>query len=132
MSIELSYQQEVNYLLVKMSGQWTEENMRQALEAIRDEATKRSQTRLLVDAREIPRPETEMTRAFSGEHWARILGPPFKSAVLVKPEVYNKFMESVAVSRGAIGRGFFEKEVALEWLLEPGESLPSAARARER
>src|ERR1017187_5055293 len=118
MSIELSYQQETNYLIVKASGQWTEENARQAMEAVRNEGAKRNLTHFLVDARELSKPDAELTRSFTGRHWARILGPPFKGAVLMRPEVYNKIGEAVAVGRGAMLRIFFDKEAALEWLLE--------------
>jgi len=128
MSIEVSFQRETNYLFVKARGEWTEENMREAMEAIRNEATKEGLTHLLLDLREIPRPDNEMTRYFTGEHCARILCPPFKSAVLAMPEVYNKFAESVAVGRGAIVKVFFEKEGALEWLLGGATSRRQATR----
>jgi hypothetical protein len=117
MSLKLSYHQEQDYLIVKIAGRWTTENAKQAFEASRDETTKRGLTRILIDVMEISKPGTEMTRFDTGVYFAKILGFPYKSAILVSPEVYNGFAETVALNRCAQLKAFFEPEGALAWLL---------------
>ena len=128
MSIELSYRQEPSYLFVELSGTWTTDDAKRAIEAIRSEADKRGLTRLLIDCRKFSKPDTEMTRFFTGEHIALIWGHPFKSVGVVRPEIYNGFAETVAINRGANVKAFFEEEEALEWLLEDSKK-PGAGEA---
>jgi len=116
--MELSYYEVSGCLGVEMSGAWREAAMKQAIEAIRDEAIKRISTRLLIDARKVSHPDNEMTRFFTGMYIAKTWGHPFKAAVVASPEVYNGFAEQVAVNRFATFEVFFEEEKALEWLLE--------------
>jgi len=128
MSMELSCGQEPGYLMAKISGQWTAESAKQVLEAMRSEAVARSLIHILIDAREVEKPKSEMTRFDTGEYVAKVLGFPFKLAVVGKPEVYNRFGETVAVNRGACIKVFFQQEEALQWLLagtgKPGPEDP--------
>jgi hypothetical protein len=117
MSITLSYRQELNYLLVEANGQWTTESVREAIEAVHSEATRRGEMRLLLDGREISKPPDEMTRFYSADRWAMAFKFPFRVAFVTRPEIYNGFGVTVAVNRGATVEVFFEKERALEWLL---------------
>ena len=118
MSIQLSYRQEPSYLFVELSGTWTTDDAKRAIEAIRSEADKRSLKRLLIDCRKFSKPDCEMTRFFTGEHIALIWARPFKSVGVLRPEIYNGFAETVALNRGANVKAFFEEEEALEWLLK--------------
>jgi hypothetical protein len=116
MSINLSYRQEPNHLFVEVSGNWTSESAIHVIENVRIEAIKRNITSILFDVRELSKPDNELTRFVTGEHFAKILCPPFVSAVLVRSEIYNKFAENVAVNRGAILTVLFDEESALEWI----------------
>ena len=49
MALDLKYHNEAGYLTVEISGQWELNDAKQAIEAIRDEANKREQTRLFLD-----------------------------------------------------------------------------------
>ena len=128
MSIGLSYRQEPSFLFVELSGTWTTDDAKRAIEAIRGEADKRSLKRLLIDCRKFSKPDSEMTRFFTGEHIALIWARPFKSVGVLRPEIYNGFAETVALNRGANVKAFFEEEEALEWLLKdskkPGAGDP--------
>lgn len=118
MSIEVQFLEGPGYLIVEVSGQWTTDEAKQQIEAIRGEANNRSLTRLFVDVRNLSQPGREITRFFTGEHIAKMWCPPFKTAVLTKPEMYTNYAEAVALNRYAIIAVFFEEEEALGWLLK--------------
>ena len=62
-------------------------------------------------------PDTELTRFFSGVHWAELFDARFRAAFVVRPVLYNGFAEVVARNRGANVAVFFEEEPARKWLL---------------
>ena len=116
MSIALSFREGPGCLVVEASGEWTTDDAIQAVETIRAEADRRGLTRLLVDIRQLSEPHSEMTRYFTGEHLAKAWPYPFRTAVVMKPEIYNRFGENTARNRGAQVSIFFEEEAALDWL----------------
>ena len=118
MAIDVRYYGETGYLGVEVFGQWEQGDAEQAIEAIRDEANKREEIRLFLDLRNLAPPRSGLTRFFTGEHVAKHWGHPLKIAALWKPEHYDGFAETVAKNRGVRIKVFFEKEVALEWLLK--------------
>ena len=118
MALDVRYHNETGYLAVEVSGLWEQNDAEQAIEAIRDEADKREQTRLFLDLRNFTPPKSRMTRFFTGEHIAKHWGRPFRVAGLWTPEFYDGFAETVAVNRSATIKVFIEKEKALEWLLK--------------
>lgn len=119
MALKIKYHNKAKYLAVEVSGQWEQYDARKAIESIRDAANKRKQTRLFLDSRSLEPSKSEMTRFFVGEYIAKHWGHPFRAAVLRLPKSYfGGFVETVAVNRAASIKVFFEKEEALEWLLE--------------
>ncbi|MGD0584611.1 MAG: hypothetical protein ABSA86_02395 [Oryzomonas sp.] len=116
MAIEVQFHIHPEYLLVKMCGEWTTPAMRQALNEIKTEADHQGFKHLLFDMCELSRPDSEMTRFWSGEYVAQVLPPPFKVAVFANPELVNKFGEDTAVNRGAIFKVFSDEQEALRWL----------------
>lgn len=118
MSIEIQYHTHPEYLLVKVSGQWTDTAAKQALDEIRTEADRRGFKRLLLDLRDLSQPDYGMTRFWSGKHLAEVLPYPFKVAAFAKPEAITKFGETAAVNRGAWFLIFSEERMALRWLME--------------
>ncbi len=106
------------YLLVEVRGEWTEAATQQALYAIKAEADRLGSQRLLLDLRGLSRPATEMVRFWSGRYLAQILPYPFKVAAFAKPELINKFGETVAVNRGAWFQVFPDEQRAVQWLTE--------------
>ncbi len=121
MSIEITYRDGPGCLVAVANGPWRTEDAKRAIEAIRAEADRRKQTRLLADLRGLSQPDSEMTRFYSGEHAARFWGHPIRAAVLSRPENYNRFGELVAVNRGADLAVFFGEEEALAWLKRDAE-----------
>ncbi len=121
MAIEIHFVDEASYLVAEISGQWEQVDVEQAITTLRDEAERRGYRRILLDLSEFLPPKDMMTRFYSGEFLASQLGSPFRMATLWKPEYYNRFAETVAVNRGAHILTFFERDKALEWLLEDSQ-----------
>ena len=127
MMLPITYDEGPGYLLAEVRGQWDEKDAEQTIDAIRDEAIQRSQTRILLDVCGLVPPRSRMMLFFAGEYIAKVLGHPFKLAALATRELYEDgFAETVAVNRGASILTFFEKEEALEWLLKGSDTAHSA------
>jgi hypothetical protein len=124
MTIETLYQTHPKHLYVKVYGQWTLKAMKQTIDEIKTEADSRGSTRLLLDMRELPRPDSEMTRFWSGDYLAKVLPPPFKVAAFANPEDINKFGENAAANRNAWFQIFSEEQPALRWLMDESERPP--------
>jgi hypothetical protein len=119
MTLKTTFDEGPGYLIAEVRGQWDKEDAEKIIDAIRDEAIKRSQTRILIDTRGLMLPRSGMTYFFTGEYIAKVLGHPFKLASLATRELHgNGFAENVALNRGANVLTFFEKDEALEWLLK--------------
>ncbi len=67
--IQLTFRQQPHYLLVEGGGQWTIRNASQAIEAVAAEAHNRNLKLLLIDLLGISKPDSEMTRYYSGMHF---------------------------------------------------------------
>ncbi len=112
------YLNEAGYLLIKVSAPWTVEAARQVIDEAKMEATKREYRRILFDLTQWSRPDSEMTRFYSGEYLAKVLAFHFKVAAFALPAAINKFGENTAVNRGARFRIFPDEASAVRWLLE--------------
>lgn len=106
-----------DYLLIKFSGQWSDDNVEQFVQTTYDETIKTSHRKVLVDAYDVKGPLSEMARFFAGLTMAKIWGYKIKTAVFLPKNIYTGFTETVAVNRGTHARGFTNKEAALDWLL---------------
>jgi hypothetical protein len=126
MSINVQYLATPQYLQATLSGEWTEAGIRDALDGIRAEADARKIKMLLLDLDELSRPDYEMTRFFSGQYLAQVLGPPFVVSAYSKPELINRFAETVAVNRSACFAIFPERDSAIAWLTD--RMFPELAR----
>jgi hypothetical protein len=92
--------------------------MHEAINSARAEAGKRELVALLVDARAVSLPPSEIDRFFAGVRWSELFGKPYRAAFLVTPMLYNGFAEVSARNRGATVRGFFEEDQARAWLID--------------
>lgn len=115
MSLNISFK--TDYLLVEISGVWTEASMRSYLDRAHFEAMKYKVLKLLFDLRELSDPNSEMLRYYAGQHLSQVLGYPYKIAVIARKEMYNQFGENVAINRAAHLKVFFQEMPAVEWLL---------------
>jgi hypothetical protein len=115
--MEISFQKEGNYLLVKAQGVLNPDTVREGLEDLRERAMQAGVTRILINAKEVIAPKIEFHRYLFGESMAKLLPPPLKVAVLYKAELITKFSENTAVNRGADLYICSNEIEALEWLL---------------
>ena len=121
MTLQATYAEGPGYLMAEVGGRWEEQDAKQTIVAIHEEASKRGQTRIFLDLLGFMPPRSDLTRFFTGEHVAKHWGYPFRVAVLSSRELYTGFAETVALNRGASIRVFFGKEQALEWLLNESD-----------
>ena len=117
--MELSFKETFDYLSITATGPWTESEIPWQLELIKDKAEVSGYTKLFLDSRPLDLPKHEMTKLSTGENIAQFFPAPFKMAILDLPEKINRFVENVAVNRGANLMVFSNHETALKWLLEP-------------
>lgn len=117
MSYEIHYHDESDFLRVTLSGIWTAPNAETALKSIREEADNRGFTRLLFDGRKLPQSPGEMTRFHTGESLAKYLPPPYSVAIWRNPEQIDRFLENVALNRGARVAVLACKDEAVRWLM---------------
>jgi hypothetical protein len=118
MPMEVQYKEGIGYLIVKVCGQWELGEAKQEMEALRDEANKRGHTRILVDVRDMSPQKSDLSRYYTGEYIAKILPYPFRVAAIDTPEFINRFVENVAVNRGAFFAAFAQEKAAIEWLMK--------------
>lgn len=116
MALKLTHEQRENYLFVRMDGEWTEQDIRQAIDDIAELAQTRARTRVLIDALNVSAPKTEFNRYLAGEHiaemWRRL-----QVAVAYPGEFITGFTEVTATNRGAHMAVFSDLASAESWLM---------------
>ncbi len=131
MSTTTEFSSRHGYLLVKVIAPWTEETAKHVIHESRTEATKQGYKRILFDLTKWSKPDSEMTRFYSGQYLAETLASNFKTAAFALPEAINKFAENTAVNRGAWFRIFPDEASAIKWLTEganqSSEATPKSA-----
>jgi hypothetical protein len=106
------------YLLARVLVPWTTETAKKIIDLTKSEATARAYHRIIFDLTFWEKPDSELTRFWSGEYLARQLGYPFKVSAFANPSNINKFAETTALNRGADFRVFGDEKSAVEWLLK--------------
>lgn len=101
MPIDVSMKLVDHFLHVSVAGDWDAFAMVEALQSIRGEARKHDVSRIMIDCRELGAPKAEIDRHKAGEAVAVALPAPFRTAVIYRRELINKFVEDVATNRGA-------------------------------
>jgi hypothetical protein len=117
MNIPIEYINKSKYLLVKLSGAWTKDNMFKALEGIKIEADKHDKKLILFDTLNLSPPANEMIRFETGVKIAETFSGLYKIAALAQPGHITRFAETVAQNRGSIFQVFDSETDALNWLL---------------
>jgi hypothetical protein len=118
MKSEYSFEKKDNYLVMKISGEYSIEDFMSFVEIIKNRCEKENINRVLVDTQNFTYTNVPtMDRFYIGENIAKFFGSKIKLAVVWPEEHINKFAENVAVNRG--GRLFVTHSVndAEEWLM---------------
>lgn len=89
---------------------------RDLLLAIVDVAERSGKTRVLINASAVSAPVSEMECFLVGELVAAIFPAAYKIAVVYRKENINKFIENVAVNRGAYINVVGDEDSAAQWL----------------
>jgi hypothetical protein len=117
MSISIQFNNKTNYLLVKIIGKWTEQDIVPFIDDIKREADRQGVNTILLDLDDLSYPQTEMTRFYSGKKIANTFSHLYKIAGYSDSKKINKFGEIAAVNRGANFRMFDSESEAITWLL---------------
>lgn len=115
--MDVSFREEDTHLVVRCRGEWEPAITKEIIRRIRNKAEQTSNTRIFVDCLDVAAPSKEFHRYLAGIYIAKMLPPPFKTAVLYRKELITKFSEDVAVNRGGSLFVCSNEEEALDWLL---------------
>lgn len=107
-----------HYITIEAASPWTVASAEQLIALAAEEAKKQGVSRILLDLRAWERPDTEMTRFWSGALLAKGLRPPYRVAAFALPQAITLFGEHAAINRGALFRIFGDEETARRWLLQ--------------
>ncbi len=102
---------------IVLDGETPGGEARDLLLTILDVAERSGKTKVLVNALAVSAPMSEMERYFVGELVAAVFPPKYKIALVYRQEHINKFMENVAVNRGAFLNVVGSEAAATSWLL---------------
>ena len=105
------------YLQIRLSGEYTFDEILNFVEASKKEAVSAGRNRILVDARELTGTISESHKFFIGTRIAEVYGPMIKAVLIMKPGTITKLGETVAVNRGARFFVTHSEDEAIEWLL---------------
>jgi hypothetical protein len=61
MKLQTTFDEGPGYLIVEVGGQWDEGDTKKSIDAIRHEAIRRNQTRILIDTRGLLLPRSDIT-----------------------------------------------------------------------
>lgn len=117
MKIQITFEVFDEYLKIFISGENPYDEIEEIITTIKKLADENNRTKVFLDTMNVSG-LSEMEKYFAGEQGAKILGHKIKTAVVSAPERINKFMETVAVNRGARLRVFGSESEALNWLLK--------------
>lgn len=117
MNIQLSFEVFDEYLKIILSGGNPYNDIAEILTTIKRLAEENNRQRIFIEAIDIITP-SEMQKFHIGELGSGVLTSGIKVAVFSRREYVNKFMENVAVNRGAQLYVAGSKQAALSWLLK--------------
>ena len=117
MNLSIDTQEESNYLVCTVTGEWVTDELRSFIDTVSAEVKERGCSRILADMSLVSGPPPEMDRFDVGEYVASVLGH-VKTAIVYRKVYTNKFFEDTAVNRGAWIKVFPDKQAAMQWLIE--------------
>jgi hypothetical protein len=106
-----------DHVIVEAEGDWTEETARRIFDTARVAADENGVLRILLDMREVGRPDRPFTRYLSGKYMAEVMGRRYRVAALGQPDNITHYGETVARNRGGDMMAFSDEEAAMVWLL---------------
>ena len=119
MKSELVIERKANYLYFTLSGEYDKNNFMSYPQKVAEVCEREKIHNVLINALNVSGTNLPtMDRYFLGESIALLLGPKIKLAVIWPNQHINKFVETVAVNRGAQILVVGDIETAKQWLLK--------------
>ncbi len=116
MGFSVSLREGPGYLVLKITGEWNVDKLKNVADWSGAELKTRKDDRVLVDMSEVSGRPPDMDRFRLGEYVASTRRG-VKVAVVFPKEHINRLFEDTAVNRGAWINVFGDEQAALEWLM---------------
>ena len=116
MTIKISSEVFDEYLKITLTGDNLYSEIEDIVMTIKRLAEENDRQKILIDGVNVP-PLSQMERFLIGEMAAKVGGSKYKLALISKPELINKFLETVTINRGGRIIVVGSEQEALSWLL---------------
>lgn len=128
MPLSMQFDSHPEFLEARIAGEWRLDDVREAIEAVREKGLATGVERILVDMSAVTGRPSDLRRFEAAEATARAARGRFRVALLPPPELSDRFFEDAARNRGAALRAARSREDALAWLLagSPGGATDGA------
>jgi len=117
-NIKIVFIEDPGYIKASGKADWTVPNVYKFIDEIKIATMTYDCSLILINMKEVLRPDSEMTRFYTGVYMSKVLAAPLRIAIYAKKEIITNFGETVAVNRGALAKVFDNEKDALEWLLK--------------
>ncbi len=117
MPLSMQFDSHREFLEARIAGEWRLDDVREAIEAVREKGLATGVERILVDMTGVTGRPPDLHRFEAAEATARAARGRFRVALLPPPELSDRFFEDAARNRGAALRAARSREEALAWLL---------------
>lgn len=118
MPLSMEFEFHDDYLEVRIAGVWRLDDVREAVQAVRDEGAGTGHDRLLVDTHDVTGRPSDLYRFQAAEATAEAARGRFRVALIPPRELSDRFFEDAARNRGAAIKAFQDRDEALNWLFE--------------
>jgi hypothetical protein len=117
--MEYTIIKKIDYILFEVSGEYDFDLLKKIVSKVKTECEARQIKKALVDACKVEHLlNSEMERFYVAEEVLQQLGHQIKLAAVAKKEDITFYIEKVANKRGANMKVFWNRDLALEWLLK--------------
>lgn len=105
------------YLEIVIEGVWRLDDVREAVQAVRDKGAETGHERLLVDMYNVSGRPSDIHRFEAARATADAARGRFRVALIPPQELSDRFFEDAARNRGAALHANHDRDAALAWLL---------------
>lgn len=117
MPLSMQFESHDEFLEIRIGGIWRLDDVREAVQAVRDKGQETGHDRLLVDMHRVTGRPSDLHRFQAAEATAMASRGRFRVALIPPAELSDKFFEDAARNRGAALYADSDRASALEWLL---------------
>lgn len=117
MPLSMQFEIHDGFLEIRIVGVWRLDDVREAVQAVRDKAEDTGHGCLLVDMHEVAGRPSDLHRFEAAQATADAARGRFRVALIPPRELSDRFFEDAARNRGAALKAFQDRSEAVAWLL---------------